>query len=172
MILPKSLQLLRENLCFDNDDSQKKRIQLTESQWEILLLVLMILYGFLCTVLVDLGGSTHLLGSFVGGLGFASVEGAGHVWENRVLPVRQWLSSLFFASIGFSIPLSIFEPKGLLYGFIYTIVSFFTKLVCGFWASPLKQGFWVIGTAMVGRYARPMATKCFSSTLFLNLGEK
>ncbi len=132
-----------------------KKCQLSSSQFELLLLVLMIAYGFLCTVLVDIGGSTHLLGSFVGGLGFASVSGASKIWEERVVPgisnevdiyiyiylqvlfnsillyfillyppVRTWLSSLFFASIGFRIPVkSIFEPKGissLMYFIIYS----------------------------------------------------
>ncbi|RHZ52282.1 cation:proton antiporter [Aspergillus thermomutatus] len=49
-------------------------------------------------------------------------------------PLKRILSPLFFASIGFSIPITkIFEAKVIWRGVVYTLLMAFGKLVTGFW---------------------------------------
>jgi Kef-type K+ transport system membrane component KefB len=115
------------------------------------LLVLLIAYSFAAAYLAGLAGSSYLIGAFLGGFAFSGVPDARKCWTEVVTPVQKWLVMIFFASIGFLVPVhSIFSPKVLLYGAILTVLAFLAKLVTGFFVSPLRY-FWVLGLAMVGR---------------------
>lgn len=60
-------------------------------------------------------------------------------------PVCRILQPLFFASIGFSIPITrMFQGSIVWRGIVYTVLMTFAKLVCGFWLvrfslAPLKE---------------------------------
>eukprot|EP00051_Salpingoeca_urceolata_P013821 m.174907 g.174907 ORF g.174907 m.174907 type:complete len:443 (+) comp17908_c0_seq1:116-1444(+) len=95
-------------------------------------------------------GSTHLLGAFVGGMAFAQVSGTMEAWL-EFHHLTDWLVSIFFASIGFSIPVSeLFDPESLGLGLLYTLPAFFGKFVTGLFLCNWTNAK-VVGFAMVGR---------------------
>lgn len=60
----------------------------------------MVAYGFSCCILSGLGGSTYLLGSFIAGVAFSTIEVTKELWEAQIAPLRNVLLPLFFAYIG------------------------------------------------------------------------
>ncbi len=61
------------------------------------------------------------------------------------------LFSLFFASVGFIIPItSLLSLFGVLYGLFYAIAAFIGKMATAVCVKPMSDGL-VLGTAMVGR---------------------
>lgn len=66
--------------------------------------------------------------------GGAAWKGADTFEANYAQPLRRILQPFFFASIGFSIPISrMFTGTILWKGIIYTTLMFLAKFVCGFW---------------------------------------
>lgn len=66
-------------------------------------------------------GTTHLLGAFIAGVAFSNVPHAIELWEQQQV-LTEWLASIFFATIGFTIPVSdLFDPTALGYGVLYTV---------------------------------------------------
>ena len=95
-------------------------------------------------------GTTHLLGAFAAGMAFSRVPGVALLWTEHG-EVTEWLASLFFASMGFVIPVGeLFDPVSLGYGLLFTIPTVLGKLVTGAFAGGLADSL-VVGTAMVGR---------------------
>ena len=97
----------------------------------------------------DKAGSTPLLGCFVGGVCFASVEGVARRFDEVVVPPASWLYRVFFASIGFVVPLGkLASGPAALYGLLLSLVAVLTKVGTGLFyrADP-----WKVGWAMVGR---------------------
>lgn len=108
-------------------------------------------------------GTSVLLGSFVAGLVLATLDSATHgdrrdrrdgepdasgartgigaSYSAFVAPIEDYfLAPLFFASIGFSVPLrKLFAGKIVWRGVVYTILMALGKIFCGIWA--LKLGF-------------------------------
>lgn len=73
-------------------------------------------------------------------------------------PLRRILKPFFFASIGFSIPVTrMFTGSILWRGLIYTILMILGKLACGLWLVRLKKPTWLI------RISRE-STKCAKPT--------
>lgn len=67
-------------------------------------------------------GSTYLLGAFVAGVAFSEVPRTIELWQQQQV-LTEWLISIFFASLGFAIPVAdLFEPVALGYGLIFTIL--------------------------------------------------
>ena len=65
-------------------------------------------------------------------------------------PISAWSSRLFFATVGFSIPVSaLFDTDALGYGALLTLLAVLSKVVTGVWAGTAVR--WVVGWAMVGR---------------------
>eukprot|EP00658_Telonema_sp_P-2_P082552 TRINITY_DN8750_c0_g1_i2.p1 TRINITY_DN8750_c0_g1~~TRINITY_DN8750_c0_g1_i2.p1 ORF type:complete len:250 (+),score=43.70 TRINITY_DN8750_c0_g1_i2:292-1041(+) len=92
---------------------------------------------------------TFLLGAFMAGICFAGIPDVVEGFDRVVPPIGTWLSSLFFASIGFEIPAGeLFEPEALYYGILLTAIAIVSKVVTGVFAWDLK---WLVGWAMVGR---------------------
>lgn len=67
-------------------------------------------------------GSTYLLGGFVAGVVFSEIPRAMELWvQQRVL--SDWLTSIFFATLGFAVPVSnLFDAVALGYGLVFTIL--------------------------------------------------
>ena len=97
----------------------------------------------------DKAGSTPLLGCFAAGVCFASVEGVARRFDEVVVPPASWLYRVFFASIGFVVPLGkLASAPAALYGLLLSLVAVLTKVGTGLFyrADP-----WKVGWAMVGR---------------------
>lgn len=102
------------------------------------------------TLAAGYAGSTFLLGAFVAGMCFARVRDVSEALSPYV-PVLEWLSSIFFASIGLVIPVAtLFDPAAVGYGFLYVIPAFFGKFVTGAAMGNMPDGL-IVGFAMVGR---------------------
>ena len=97
----------------------------------------------------DKAGSTPLLGCFVAGVCFASVEGVARRFDEVVVPPASWLYRVFFASIGFVVPLGkLASAPAALYGLLLSLVAVLTKVGTGLF---YKKDPWKVGWAMVGR---------------------
>lgn len=95
-------------------------------------------------------GSTHLLGAFVGGLAFSRVPRALPLWL-EYHHLADWLASIFFASVGFTVPVGVlFDPTSVGLGLAYTVPAVLGKFCTGAFTRnwPDTQ---VVGWAMVGR---------------------
>eukprot|EP01135_Chromosphaera_perkinsii_P001067 Nk52_evm17s158 gene=Nk52_evmTU17s158 len=97
-------------------------------------------------------GSTYLLGAFVAGMTFASVDNVVQSFEQYSI-VSVWLVRIFFASIGFTIPVSsMFTWPAFGYGMLYCIPAILGKYLCGI---ALVRGNFVdrsiVAWALVGR---------------------
>lgn len=144
----------------------------TPADWrQKLLIFLMLVYGLTLTVTADLLQSTYLLGAFMAGFSFVKVPGAAELWEHQVGPFEAALSGLFFASIGFAIPLrELFGLKAIGYGLVYAVVSILAKYVTGIFAPSVAEGH-IVGWAMVGRgeLGFLLATEAFHKDLLTDL---
>ena len=97
----------------------------------------------------DKAGSTPLLGCFVAGVCFASVEGVARRFDEVVVPPASWLYRVFFASIGFVVPLGkLASAPAALYGLLLSLVAVLTKVGTGLF---YREDPWKVGWAMVGR---------------------
>jgi Kef-type K+ transport system membrane component KefB len=114
-----------------------------------LLVALALALGAGAAFAADKAGSTPLLGCFVGGVCFAGVEGVAHRFDEVCAPPAAWLYRVFFASIGFVVPLGkLASAPAALYGLLLSLVAVLTKVGTGLFyrADP-----WKVGWAMVGR---------------------
>ena len=76
---------------------------------------------------------------------------AGEAWERHVPPISSWTNRIFFASIGFAIPVhALFRTEALGYGAILSICAIASKLVTGVCAG-WNENTRLVGWAMVGR---------------------
>eukprot|EP01104_Vermistella_antarctica_P008436 TRINITY_DN2105_c0_g1_i1.p1 TRINITY_DN2105_c0_g1~~TRINITY_DN2105_c0_g1_i1.p1 ORF type:complete len:324 (-),score=52.27 TRINITY_DN2105_c0_g1_i1:53-1024(-) len=92
-------------------------------------LVSMLLVTFAFTLGSGFAGSTYLLGAFCGGMSFINVPGVHDSWSEHS-SVSEWLSSVFFLSIGLQIPAKdLFSFKVMGLGILYTIPPIAGKLV-------------------------------------------
>ena len=97
----------------------------------------------------DACGSTPLLGCFAAGVCFASVEGVARRFDEVVVPPASWLYRVFFASIGFVVPLGkLASAPAALYGLLLSLVAVLTKVGTGLF---YRKDPWKVGWAMVGR---------------------
>jgi Kef-type K+ transport system membrane component KefB len=94
-------------------------------------------------------GSTPLLGCFAAGVCFAGVEGVARRFDEIVVPPASWLYRVFFASIGFVVPLGkLASAPAALYGLLLSLVAVLTKVGTGLF---YREDPWKVGWAMVGR---------------------
>eukprot|EP00049_Salpingoeca_infusionum_P020577 m.364476 g.364476 ORF g.364476 m.364476 type:complete len:490 (-) comp27214_c0_seq1:7-1476(-) len=107
----------------------------------------------LCAGLVvatSVSGTTFLLGAFVAGMAFSQVDGTLEQWI-AFAPLTEWLTSVFFASIGLRVPVAaLFDARLFGLGVAYTLVAVLGKLVTGGFMRHLRRGL-IVGWAMVGR---------------------
>ncbi|KAL6049509.1 spore wall protein 2-like [Balamuthia mandrillaris] len=115
------------------------------------LLACVLLSGWGLAVVAGLIRTTNLLGAFVAGFGFSRVAGAKNVWDRRIPPLEYWLSGIFFVSIGFVVPVGdLFDAEAVGWGFLYALISAFSKIGAGIWAKPFSDSP-ILGFALVGR---------------------
>ncbi|CAG8662013.1 8571_t:CDS:1, partial [Paraglomus occultum] len=122
----------------------------SEKFWRELFFDFMLVYGGAFSFIAELAGSTRLLGAFMAGMSLANVSEASQLWEKRVYSIQRWLLPIFFASIGFIIPIKgLFTPTNFGYGIAYSAVATFAKFIAGFLTSMDDKV--AIGLAMVAR---------------------
>ena len=114
--------------------------------------LLLLLFGFATalTTCAAAARTTALLGCFMAGVSFASVPGSVDAWDFAMPRLTAWTSRLFFASIGFAVPVAaLFQTQAVAYGMLLSCVAVASKVFTGLWdCTPQK---WAVGWAMVGR---------------------
>lgn len=119
--------------------------------------------------------STELLGCFIAGVCFSDIHEVHHMWKKSVSPIVTWLGLLFFASIGFEVPISSMgSGKAFGYGLLMLIPSIGGKLLAGVVRlrtkdKPIAEAL-LVGWAMVGRgeFAFLVATTAFDANILLD----
>lgn len=129
----------------------------------------MVIVGCGYSILAEYLGSSRLLGAFVAGVFFSAFEDLCHQYEKQMAhKIQPVMSAVFFATIGFAIPLTkILEPvlfgRGVVYAVIATISKLTTMIAVPAKISPpeedLEDGVsesrcnarWVVGAAMIAR---------------------
>lgn len=117
-------------------------------------LMCLFLFVLLLTFLANLAGTSFLLGGYLGGIAFASVNVIPDVYEKQVKRIMYWTARLFFsATIAFDIPLKkMFNPDSLGLGVILGLIGVFGKIICGLGTYPrIKEDSLAVGVAMLGR---------------------
>ncbi|KAK3816183.1 MAG: Sodium/hydrogen exchanger family-domain-containing protein [Benniella sp.] len=142
-----------------------------------ILLSAMILVGLGYSVLAEYIGSTKFLGAFMAGVlcsNFPTLKRLHH--KHVVLTVQPALSAIFFATIGFAIPLDkLLEPTLFAWGVLYAIIGSLSKIIVaavvpsslqkvvqrasGETTVPIENEIqsrrihyrWIVGTAMIAR---------------------
>jgi len=138
---------------------------ISQNQWEKVVLFLLFALTAALTAVAWGARTTFLLGAFMGGVSFSSISDAVPAWEAHMPAVSFWMSKLFFASIGFAVPVSeLFDAKALYFGLLLTAIAVASKVLTGVFDWPNK---WVIGWAMVGRgeLGFVMAQEAFTTNL-------
>ncbi|KAF9920484.1 hypothetical protein FBU30_009698 [Linnemannia zychae] len=121
-----------------------------------------IIVGLGYSILAEYLGSSRLLGAFVSGVLFSAFENIRKIYDERIIQTLQpALSAIFFATIGFAIPLiKILDPVLFGWGVLYAVIASLSKLSTAF-VVPTKlpsqsldgqyNTRWVVGTAMIAR---------------------
>ncbi|KAG9071916.1 hypothetical protein KI688_006135 [Linnemannia hyalina] len=91
----------------------------------------MLIAGFSYSILAEYLGSSRLLGAFVAGVFFSAFEDLKQMYEEQITDkVQPAMSAIFFATIGFAIPLTkILEPALFGWGIVYAVIASLSKLV-------------------------------------------
>ena len=77
-------------------------------------------------------GTTPILGAFAAGMAFSSVHGTGEAWSRLGAPLSDWLSSIFFVSVGCVIPAGdLAKPDFVLFGVSYAVPAIVCKFLTG-----------------------------------------
>jgi len=119
-------------------------------------LINLFLFCLLLTFLANVAGTSFLLGGYLGGIAFASMddEYLGEPYEKQVKRLLTWGARLFFsATIAFEIPLkAMFNPDSLGLGAVLAVIGVFGKMICGIGTYPkhMQDGL-AVGVAMLGR---------------------
>ncbi|KAF9976262.1 hypothetical protein BGZ73_008904 [Actinomortierella ambigua] len=130
----------------------------------------MVFVGFGYSILAEYLGSSRLLGAFVAGVFFSAFEGLCHRYEKQIAhKVQSVMSAVFFATIGFAIPLTkILEPVLFGWGVVYTVIAVLSKMMTmiavparmssqkkenpeGGMSGSRYNARWIVGTAMIAR---------------------
>jgi hypothetical protein len=117
--------------------------------WDVTLIRLLLLVAVVFTGIAHYVRTTFLLGAFMAGVAFSSVPGMHESWSTHMPTVATWTARLFFASIGFTIPVrELFSVEALYFGLLLTLIAIASKVATGIFEWDDK---WAIGWAMVGR---------------------
>ncbi|KAI1297846.1 hypothetical protein EDD11_006912 [Mortierella claussenii] len=145
-------------------------IALYRSSLPSLKLTTMVIVGLGYSILAEYLGSSRLLGAFVAGVFFSSFPDSWKtLFEQEIsLKLQPTMSAIFFATIGFAIPLTkILEPDLFGWGVLYAIIASLSKLITAVLVPSTAGGDcsvdedgqqlrnlnerWMVGTAMVAR---------------------
>lgn len=91
----------------------------------------MLIAGLVYSILAEYLGSSRLLGAFVAGVFFSAFEDLCQMYEEQITDkIQPAMSAIFFATIGFAIPLTkILEPVLIGWGVVYAVIASLSKLV-------------------------------------------
>lgn len=121
------------------------------SNYSTIVLCLMFFLCFSIAICAEKAGASRLLGCFVAGMAFADVPYARQQWNSKVEPVKPLLEGIFFASIGFFLPIrAMFHKTTILYGLGYAASSAITKFATALLIRPWTHGI-AAGIAMITR---------------------
>lgn len=156
----------------DNADSSPSRItqcswlqNFISSNYSRLILCLMFFLCFSISICAEKAGASRLLGCFVAGMAFADVPYARKQWTSKVEPVKPLLEGIFFASIGFFLPIrAMFHRTSVLFGLGYAASSAITKFATALLIRPWTHGI-AAGIAMItrGELGLILAQQAFSN---------
>ncbi|KAF9578682.1 Hsp70 ATPase ssc1, partial [Lunasporangiospora selenospora] len=130
----------------------------------------MIIVGLGYSILAEYLGSSRLLGAFVAGVFFSAFKDLCHQYEQQIAyRVQPMMSAVFFATIGFAIPLTkMLEPVLFGWGVVYAVIAVLSKITTMI-AVPARisslgekgpeggvsdcqfNARWVVGAAMIAR---------------------
>jgi Kef-type K+ transport system membrane component KefB len=123
--------------------------RLTQEQWRIGLLLFVFSNCAGLIAVAFYARTTFLLGAFMAGVAFASVPETLEAWDDHMPQLTAWSSRIFFATIGFEVPVkALVHSDSLAFGALLTLIAMATKVVTGVFDWENK---WMIGWAMVGR---------------------
>ncbi|KAG9068850.1 hypothetical protein KI688_011137 [Linnemannia hyalina] len=90
----------------------------------------MVIVGLGYSILAEYLGSSRLLGAFVAGVLFSDFEDLCHRYEKQIAhKIQPVMNAVFFATIGFAIPLTtILEPVLFGWGLVYAVIATLSKL--------------------------------------------
>ncbi|KAF9430645.1 hypothetical protein BGZ76_000767 [Entomortierella beljakovae] len=130
--------------------------QIQETFLPTLKMAAMIISSIGFSILAEYLGSSRLLGAFVAGVFFSSFRTLTPLYrENIEKTLQPALNAIFFATIGFAIPLSkILDATLFGWGVLYAVIGAVSKLVTAFLVPSSTGGRydrWVVGTAMIAR---------------------
>ncbi|KAG0059115.1 hypothetical protein BGZ89_000696 [Linnemannia elongata] len=129
----------------------------------------MLIAGLAYSILAEYLGSSRLLGAFVAGVFFSAFKDLCRMYEEQITDkIQPTMSAIFFATIGFAIPLTkILEPVLFGWGVVYAVIASLSKLATVIVVpaqisseeeeeeSGNKGGQysarWMVGTAMIAR---------------------
>mgnify|MGYP005993324681 CR=1 FL=1 len=118
------------------------------ASWDTTLIRLLLLVAVAFTGIAHYVRTTFLLGAFMAGVAFSAVPGMHASWATHMPTVSTWTARLFFASIGFTIPVrELFSVEALYFGLLLTFIAIVSKVATGVFEWEDK---WAIGWAMVG----------------------
>ncbi|KAF9139548.1 hypothetical protein BG015_001982, partial [Linnemannia schmuckeri] len=91
----------------------------------------MLIVGLGYSIMAEYLGSSRLLGAFVSGVFFSAFEDLCQMYEEQIThKIQPAMSAIFFATIGFAIPLTkILEPVLFGWGMVYAVIATLSKLV-------------------------------------------
>lgn len=132
-------------------DRPSRFVAFVSSNYNRLLMCFMLFLCFSLAISAEMAGASRLLGCFVAGMAFAEVPYATQLWTSKIGPVKPLLEALFFASIGFFLPIrSMFNRQNALYGLAYAASSAITKFATAALIRPWTHGV-ATGLAMITR---------------------
>eukprot|EP00054_Salpingoeca_dolichothecata_P024422 m.166269 g.166269 ORF g.166269 m.166269 type:complete len:188 (+) comp25006_c0_seq7:114-677(+) len=100
----------------------------SDDHYDVIVLGVLLVSTAALTLGSGYAGSTHLLGSFAAGMSFSRVPHALELYIEHFQSMSELLTSIFFASIGFVIPVSeLFDPVSFGYGLLYTVPAVSTR---------------------------------------------
>ncbi|KAF8977728.1 hypothetical protein BGZ46_007158 [Entomortierella lignicola] len=126
-------------------------------------LAVMIISGLGFSILTEYLGSSRLLGAFVAGVYFSSFHSLKLLYEESIsYKLQPTMNAIFFATIGFAIPLGkIFNSTLFGWGVVYTVIASLSKFITAFLVPSTTRSAdgkmsksndrWVVGTAMIAR---------------------
>jgi Kef-type K+ transport system membrane component KefB len=138
---------------------------LNQAQWRVGLLLWVLGNTAALIAVAFYARTTFLLGAFMAGVAFASVPETLEAWDDHMPPLTAWSSRVFFATIGFEVPVkALVQADSLAFGALLTAIAMATKVCTGVFDWENK---WMIGWAMVGRgeLGFVMAEQAYSDAL-------
>jgi Kef-type K+ transport system membrane component KefB len=114
------------------DGTGKTSVSEIDSNWDIILLTLLLLTACVYTAIAHFARTTFLLGTFFAGVSYSSVPSMVNSWDKHMPVMAAWTGRIFFASIGFAIPVEkLFSARALYFGVLLTFIAVISKVSTG-----------------------------------------